>query len=234
MRTSVHHGAPAKARGLKRPTPRSCLGPVSDLEAHLPAERRRKLFNALYVKTDGDVVENVENTRRDVDFIVSAAAVQPTSQILDLCCGQGRHCLELARRGFKNVTCVYRPGDLVRLAKKRAQSERLQVVFKEGAGSSAAAGEQVDRVAMMGNWFGDLSDKQDDEKVLGRSRQDPAPVGPARARHNRRRLHGRSLRAPLWGADRDEHHFVCRERSLSGDPRAAHLARGDSPRRVGG
>ena len=32
---------------------RSCLGPVADLEQHLPAEWWRKLFNALYVKTDG-------------------------------------------------------------------------------------------------------------------------------------------------------------------------------------
>ena len=69
--------AVAKAKRIKRPAPRSCLGPVADLEAHLPAEWWRKLFNALYVKTDGDVVENVENTRRDVDFIVAGAAVQP-------------------------------------------------------------------------------------------------------------------------------------------------------------
>ena len=59
-----------KARKPKRPSPRSCLGPVADLEQHLPAEWWRKLFNALYVKTDGDVVENNENTRREVDFIV--------------------------------------------------------------------------------------------------------------------------------------------------------------------
>ena len=105
----------AKAKRPKRPTPRSCLGPVADLEAHLPAEWWRKLFNALYVKTDGDVVENVENTRRDVDFILAAAPVTAHSQILDLCCGQRRHCLDLARRGFKNVTGVDRSRYLIRL-----------------------------------------------------------------------------------------------------------------------
>ena len=55
-----------KTKKVKRPPPRSSLGPVADLEQHLPAEWWRKLFNALYVKTDGDVVENVENTRREV------------------------------------------------------------------------------------------------------------------------------------------------------------------------
>ena len=112
-----------KTKKVTRPPPRSSLGPVADLEQHLPAEWWRKLFNALYVKTDGDVVENVENTRREVDFILSAAPVQPHSQILDLCCGQGRHCLELARRGFKNVMGVDRSRYLIRLAKKRAQTE---------------------------------------------------------------------------------------------------------------
>ena len=105
------------AKRQKRSSPRSCLGPVADLESHLPPEWWRKLFNALYVKTDGDVVENVENTRRDVDFLVGASAIQPHSTILDLCCGQGRHCLELARRGFRNVTGVDRSRYLIQIGR---------------------------------------------------------------------------------------------------------------------
>jgi D-alanine-D-alanine ligase len=207
----------AKAKRLKRPSPRSCLGPVADLEAHLPAEWWRKLFNALYVKTDGDVVENVENTRRDVDFLIAAAAVQPHSQILDLCCGQGRHCLELARRGFRNVTGVDRSRYLVRLAKKRAQAERLQVVFKEGDARNPRLPEvSFDCVAVMGNSFGYFSNKQDDEKVLTAIGKLLRPSGQLvlditdgayMADHFERRS---------WEWI-DEHHFVCRERSLSSD-----------------
>jgi D-alanine-D-alanine ligase len=207
----------AKAKRHKRPAPRSCLGPVADLEAHLPAEWWRKLFNALYVKTDGDVVENNENTRRDVDFILAAAPVQPHSQILDLCCGQGRHCLELARRGYKNVTGVDRSRYLVRLAKKRAQNERLQVVFKEGDARNPRLTESsFDCVAIMGNSFGYFSNKQDDEKVLTTVGKLLRPSGQLvlditdgayMADHFERRS---------WEWI-DEHHFVCRERSLSAD-----------------
>ncbi len=206
-----------KARKPKRPSPRSCLGPVADLEQHLPAEWWRKLFNALYVKTDGDVVENNENTRREVDFIVAAAAIQPHSQILDLCCGQGRHCLELARRGFKNVTGVDRSRYLIRLAKKRAQNEGLQVVFKEGdARNPRLAESSFDCVAIMGNSFGYFSNKQDDEKVLTTVGKVLRPSGQLvlditdgayMADHFDRRS---------WEWI-DEHHFVCRERSLSAD-----------------
>jgi len=207
----------AKAKRPKRIAPRSCLGPVADLEAHLPAEWWRKLFNALYVKTDGDVVENVENTRREVDFILAAAPVQSHSQILDLCCGQGRHCLELARRGFRNVTGVDRSRYLVRLAKKRAQNERLHVVFKEGDARNPRLTESsFDCVAIMGNSFGYFSNKQDDEKVLTTVGKLLRPSGQLvlditdgayMADHFERRS---------WEWI-DEHHFVCRERSLSSD-----------------
>jgi D-alanine-D-alanine ligase len=210
--------APApKPKRPRRSSARSCLGPVADLEAHLPQEWWRKLFNALYVKTDGDVVENVENTRREVDFIVSAAAIQPHSAILDLCCGQGRHCLELARRGFRNVNGVDRSRYLIRLAKKRAQNEGLQVVFKEGDARNPRLNENsFDCVAIMGNSFGYFSNKQDDEKVLSTVGKILRPSGQLilditdgayMADHFDRRS---------WEWI-DEHHFVCRERSLSAD-----------------
>ncbi len=205
----------SKPKRPKRAPQRSCLGPVADLESHLPAEWWRKLFNALYVKTDGDVVENSENTRREVDFIVSAAAIQSHSQILDLCCGQGRHCLELARRGFKNVMGVDRSRYLIRLAKKRAQNETLQVVFKEGdARNPKLAENSFDCVAIMGNSFGYFSNKLDDEKVLttvGKILRQTGQLvlditdGAHMAEHFERRS---------WEWI-DEHHFVCRERSIS-------------------
>jgi D-alanine-D-alanine ligase len=207
----------SKPKKPRRAPARSSLGPVSDLEQHLPSEWWRKLFNALYVKTDGDVVENSENTRREVDFLVAAAAVQPHSAILDLCCGQGRHVLELARRGFKNVMGVDRSRYLIRLARKRAQAEALGVVFKEGDARNPRLPESsFDCVAIMGNSFGYFSNKQDDEKVLATVGKMLRPSGQIvlditdgayMAEHFERRS---------WEWI-DEHHFVCRERSISAD-----------------
>jgi D-alanine-D-alanine ligase len=207
----------SKTKRPRRAPARSCLGPVADLESHLPAEWWRKLFNALYVKTDGDVVENAENTRREVDFIVSAAAIQPHSHILDLCCGQGRHCLELARRGFRNVTGVDRSRYLVRLARKRAQNEALSVAFKEGDARNPRLPEtSFDCVAVMGNSFGYFSNKQDDEKVLNAIGKLLRPTGQlvldiTDGAHMSENFDRRSWE---WI---DEHHFVCRERSISAD-----------------
>jgi len=209
--------ATPKSKRSRRFATRSCLGPVADLEAHLPEEWWRKLFNALYVKTDGDVVENVENTRRDVDFIAAAAAIQPHSHILDLCCGQGRHSLELARRGFKHVMGLDRSRYLVRLAKKRAQTEGLQVLFKEGDARNPRLPESsMDCVAIMGNSFGYFSNKQDDEKVLTAVGKILRASGQlvldiTDGAHMHEHFERRSWE---WI---DEHHFVCRERSISQD-----------------
>src|SRR5688572_4954646 len=91
-------------RSMKRADRTRTLGPVPDLERHLPPEWWRTLFNAVYLRTDGDVVENRSNTVREVDMLVQAAGLELNDRVIDLCCGQGRHCLELARRGFKSVT----------------------------------------------------------------------------------------------------------------------------------
>ncbi len=183
----------------------------------MPPEWWRKLFNALYVKTDGDVVENVENTRREVDFIVSAAAIQPVSHILDLCCGQGRHCLELARRGFRNVVGVDRSRYLIRLARKRAQSENLQVVFKEGdARNPRLADSSFDCVVIMGNSFGYFSNKQDDEKVLATVGKILRTGGQLVLDITDGAYMAENFERRSWEWI-DEHHFVCRERSISQD-----------------
>ena len=224
---------PSKPKRPKRLATRSCLGPVADLEAHLPEEWWRKLFNALYVKTDGDVVENTENTRREVDFIVTRRAIQPHSHILDLCCGQGRHCLELARRGFKHVMGLDRSRYLVRLAKKRAQTEGLQVLFKEGDARNPRLPENsMDCVAIMGNSFGYFSNKQDDEKVLTAVGKILRPSGQlvldiTDGAHMHEHFDKRSWE---WI---DEHHFVCRERTHQPGRRAPDLARSDRARRDG-
>src|SRR3981081_3057697 len=92
------------------------LCPVPDLERHLPSDWWRTLFNSLYLETDGDIIENERNTEQEVDLLVRSAGLQRNDRLLDLCCGQGRHSLELARRGFQYVTGLDRSRYLIRLA----------------------------------------------------------------------------------------------------------------------
>ena len=73
---------PAKAsrkRQLSAGNGNRTIGPVSDLERHLPAEWWRKLFNSIYLKTDGDVIENDLNTQREVELLVRCAGLEPNA-----------------------------------------------------------------------------------------------------------------------------------------------------------
>ena len=143
------------------------LGPVSDLERHLPSEWWKSLFNSLYLKTDGDVVENHDNTKSEVDTLIKTLSLQPSDKILDLCCGQGRHAIELAARGFSNVSGVDRSRYLVRLARKRAASLDLQIQFSEGDARKIRVGESTqDVIYLMGNSFGYFEREEDDIAVL--------------------------------------------------------------------
>jgi len=193
------------------------IGPVSDLERHLPSDWWKSLFTSLYLKTDGDVVENDANTIRDIDRLVKGAALEPNDRILDLCCGQGRHCLELARRGFKFVTGVDRSRYLVRLARRRAKTTGLAVTFHEGDARRFRLPESSFHcVTLMGNSFGYFEREEDDLAVL---------------RSVMRVLRGNAtlvldITDGDWMRENfekrswewiDQNHFVCRERSLASD-----------------
>ena len=148
---------------IQRPPASRTLGPVSDLERHLPSDWWRTLFNSVYLKTDGDVVENDDNTSRDIDLLTHTVGLDINDRILDLCCGQGRHSLELARRGFRHVTGVDRSRYLIRLAKKRARNMGLNVSFHEGDARKIRLPEgSMHTVFLFGNSFGYFEAEDDD------------------------------------------------------------------------
>src|SRR5436190_379936 len=158
--------APPQVQHQDRPRLRT-LGPVSDLERHLPSEWWRTLFNSLYLGTDGDIVENDANTRREVDLLIRSARVERCHRILDLCCGQGRHSLELARRGFRHVTGLDRSRYLIRLARKRARQSDMAVSFHEGDVRRFSLGDgEFHCVSILGNSFGYFDRPEDDLAVL--------------------------------------------------------------------
>lgn len=193
------------------------LGPISDLERHLPSDWWQSLFNSLYLKTDGDVVENHANTAYEVDMLIRTACLEPNDKILDLCCGQGRHCLELAKRGFRNLTGIDRSRYLIRLARKRAKQANLNIAFHEGDARKFRLPESPSHcVALMGNSFGYFDREDDDFAVLEAVKRVLTSSGTLAmdlvdGDWMRNNFEPRSWE---W-IDKD--HFVCRERSLSAD-----------------
>jgi len=209
-----------KNKNPERPVPlpgRRTYGPLSDLERHLPSDWWSGLFNALYLKTDGDVVENRENTRQDVDLLIAAAGLVPDDRVLDLCCGQGRHTLELASRGFRNVTGVDRSRYLVRLARRRARAQSLTATFREGdARKFRAAESSFDCAVMMGNSFGYFDSVEDDREVLGKIKRALRSDGTLVMDLADGEWMAGNFERRSWEWI-DQSQLVCRERSLSTD-----------------
>lgn len=198
-------------------SPVKTLGPVPDLERHLPSDWWRTLFNSVYLKTDGDVVENDANTAAEIDLLVKAAGLEPNDRILDLCCGQGRHAIELARRGFNHVTGVDRSRYLIRLAKKRAKARGLNVAFHEGdARRFRLPPSSFHCVALMGNSFGYFDRVEDDLAVLAQIKRVLQSAGILAIDI----VDGEWMKThfePRSWEWIDQNHFVCRERSLASD-----------------
>jgi len=193
------------------------LGPVPDLEEHVRPDWWQSIFNSLYLKTDGDVVDNENITRQEVDLFSQILKLSPQDKILDLCCGQGRHCLELTRRGFKYIEGLDRSHYLVQKAKLSAKKEGLNVRFREGdARKLPYPPDTFDVIMILGNSFGYFETIQDDLRVLKEIFKILKPWGRliadvADGNYLRKHFQPRSWE---WI---DKKHFVCRERSLSLD-----------------
>lgn len=70
----------------------------------------------------------VEDTQRQVDFIIRTLNLTGKERILDLACGFGRHSLELARRGYA-VTGLDITPEYVSYASEQAREEGLNANF---------------------------------------------------------------------------------------------------------
>jgi len=193
------------------------LGPVSNLEEHVRPDWWRCVFNSIYLKTDADVVDDQNITRKEVDYFSEILRLSPDVKILDLCCGQGRHSLELAKRGFKDVEGLDRSHYLIQKAKAQAKKEGLYVRFREGdARRLPYPLDTFDAVMLLGNSFGYFETVQDDLRVLKEIFRVLKPWGRfiidvADGEYQREYFQPRSWE---WI---DKNLFVCRERSLALD-----------------
>ncbi len=197
-------------------TPRS-LGSVVNLEEHVQPDWWRRIFNSLYVKTDGDVVEDDSVTRSEVALFSEILQLDQGDKVLDLCCGQGRHSLELARRGHESIEGIDRSRYLVQKARSRAAREGLGARFREGdARKLPYKPDTFDVVMILGNSFGYFDSIQDDMTVLKEVLRILKPWGKLLIDATDGAYLRENYQARSWEWI-DKNLFVCRERSLSLD-----------------
>jgi len=127
----------------------------------------KTLFDEVYLVTDAPFVCNPALTKREVDVIEAILPLHPSARILDLCGGQGRHALELARRGYQHLTVLDYSDFLLARGRWEATAAGLSVTFCQGdARATTFSAASFDTVLLMGNSFNCFIDAADDRQVL--------------------------------------------------------------------
>ena len=194
-----------------------CLGPVANLEEFVKKDWWKNIFNAYYLKTDGDVVEDQNITSFEVSFFSKVLGIRPDHYILDLCCGQGRHSIELAKRGFENVEGLDRSRYLIQKAKANAKKLGLICKFREGdARKLPYPPDSFDILMILGNSFGYFESMKDDYQVLKEVFRVLKPWGKILIDLTDGEYLKDNFQSRSWEWI-DKNYFVCRERSLSLD-----------------
>ena len=108
--------------------------------------------------------ERMEMALQEVDQIVAMLGLQPGAAVLDLCCGVGRHSLELARRGY-TVTGVDRTAAYLQTARDTADAEGLAVEWIEADAREFQRPGAFDLAINLYTSFGYFEDPAEDRRV---------------------------------------------------------------------
>jgi SAM-dependent methyltransferase len=101
----------------------------------------------------------------EVEGVVSLLGISPGANVLDLCCGVGRHSVELARRGMR-VTGVDRTRAYLERARRAAKAEGIEVEFAEDDMRAFCRPGVFDAVVNLFTSFGYFEDPEDDRRVV--------------------------------------------------------------------
>lgn len=121
-------------------------------------------FDENYLK-HWSLVLTPERTQREVDFVLETLALPEEACILDLCCGQGRHALEFAKRGYQ-VVGLELSETLLNHAQKQAEEQKISVDFVRSDMRCILFEEEFDAVVNLFTSFGYLEEDEEDERVI--------------------------------------------------------------------
>ena len=118
-----------------------------------------------------------ERTRTEVEDLLQLLDLSPGNKILDLCCGYGRHSIEIARRGY-SVTGFDLSEYLLTQAKLDAERAGVEIDWVQGDMRALPFANEFDAVINMFDSFGYLESEKEDQRVLEQVHKALRPNGP--------------------------------------------------------
>lgn len=108
--------------------------------------------------------ESFQIAATEVEQVLALTGVRG-GDVLDLCCGPGRHAVSFAKKGYR-VTAVDRSAFLLDKAKGHAAEAKVAPEFVHDDMRSFARSGSYDLVVNLSNSFGYCADRSDDRRVL--------------------------------------------------------------------
>jgi len=112
----------------------------------------------------------------EIDGVLARSGSPAGCRVLDVCCGPGRHSLELARRGFR-VTGVDRTPSYLAQARDAAAAEGLDVEWVAADAREFRRDGAFDLALSLFTSFGYYADPEEDRRLLANVRASLAPGG---------------------------------------------------------
>ena len=125
-----------------------------------------QFFKRDYLQFYGHTLKT-ERTELESQFAIRALSLNPNDSVLDLCCGQGRHSIAIAKTGI-NVTGVDLSPEMLTLARKQAAESSTNADFIQADMRNLpdTLHGRFDAVINMFSSFGYLESEDDDQQVL--------------------------------------------------------------------
>lgn len=143
-----------------------CMNTISDIEQML--EFSAEQLNDAYSRMDLNNQPWAKGTAKEIDVIEKLAQFRPEATILDVGCGQGRHSIELAKRGYKVVGV---DASATHIQKAKGNAEGLDVTFQVWDARKRLPGKAFDYVICLYDVIGSYRSLEDNVKIVRRIAQ---------------------------------------------------------------
>ena len=121
-------------------------------------------FRSDYLNVYGHMFTE-ERAEKESAFVASALGLKAGASVLDLCCGQGRHSIQLAKRGLR-VTSLDLNAEYLELAKQAAATAKVEIETVAADMREIPFEDKFDAIVNMYSSFGYLESEAEDLKVL--------------------------------------------------------------------
>jgi SAM-dependent methyltransferase len=154
-----------------------------------------------------------EAAREEVEQVGDLLGVSAGAKILDLCCGAGRHSLELARQGF-SVTGVDRTAAYLDRARRDAAQQGLAIEFLQADARTFCRPGAYDGIVNLYTSFGYFDSDEEELAVLKNAFASLKPNGRLVMELKGKEILARNFQARSWSTNDAGTAFLLEERKV--------------------